>query len=263
MPETTKAFPKVMIEDREFSRVLLGHNPFLGYSYYSEARAAYYAEKFLDPARIEEVIAAALDAGVGGMMMSLEGPRAELIVTALQRACEARGRQIPVVVILGADFADHPEMLRKVNAQVGVLHGQITDALYRKSTGDFAPEFAEHMSRMRALGLVSGASSHNAGETVPAMARYDVAVVNTPVNKIGWRMCPCPEDALSALGRTDMTVIGMKPLAMARIPPAEAMEYALSRPEVDIVLAGAASPEEVQETFGAAHRALRDAVAVG
>jgi aryl-alcohol dehydrogenase-like predicted oxidoreductase len=59
------------------------------------------------------------------------------------------------------------------------------------------------------------------------------------------------------LGRAELAVVGMKPLAMGRIPPAEAMEYALSRPEVDIVLAGAASPEEAEETFGAARHALQ------
>jgi predicted aldo/keto reductase-like oxidoreductase len=109
---------------------------------------------------------------------------------------------------------------------------------------------------MRAIGLVPGASTHNAGETVPAMAGYDVAVVNTPVNRIGWRMCPCPEDALRALANTDKRVIGMKPLAMGRVTPVEGMEYALARPEVDIVLVGAASPEEARETFGAAQRVL-------
>jgi len=260
MADIAQPFPPVMIEDRAFSRVILGHNPFLGYSYYSEALSAYYAEKFSDPQRIEEVIRAGIGAGVRGMMLSLDSPRAELIVTALTRACQATGVQIPVIAILGAGFDQLRDVLRRVNAQVGVLHGQITDALYRKSTRDFAPEFAEHMARMRVMGLVPGASTHNAGETVPAMADYEVAVVNTPVNRIGWRMCPCPEDALRALVNTDKKVIAMKPLAMGRVPPAEGMEYALARPEVDIVLAGAASPEEARETFGAARRALQAAV---
>jgi hypothetical protein len=257
MANAAQPFPTVMIEDRAFSRVMLGHNPFLGYSYYSEALSAYYTEKFSDQGRIEEVIRAGIGAGIRGMMLSLDGPRPELIVAALTRACETTGVEIPTVVILGADFSELEDALRRVNAQAGVLHGQITDALYRKSTRNFAPEFAEHMARMRAMGLVPGASTHNAGETVPAMGAYDVVVVNTPVNKVGWRMCPCPEDALSALSNADMKVVAMKPLAMGRVPPAEGMEYALARPEVDIVLAGAASPEEAQETFGAARRALQ------
>jgi hypothetical protein len=46
MADAPQPFPTVMIEDRAFSRVILGHNPFLGYSYYSEALSAHYAEKF-------------------------------------------------------------------------------------------------------------------------------------------------------------------------------------------------------------------------
>jgi hypothetical protein len=254
--EATQTFPEIMIEGHAFSRVMLGHNPFLGYSYYSEALARLYADKFSDPAAIEAVIRAALEAGVRGMMLSLDSPRAETMVTALERACEAFGVHIPTIVILDGAFEQHRDLMRRANARVAVLHGQTTDALFRKRTRDFDPEFAACMSRMRDLGLVSGASTHNAGETVPAMAGYDVVVINTPVNKLGWRMCPCLEQALRALAGTDKVVIGMKPLAMGRIPPVEAVEYALSRPEVDIVLAGIAAPEEAEETFRAAARVV-------
>jgi hypothetical protein len=255
----TQRFPTVTIGDQAFSRVMLGHNPFLGYSYFSEATARYYHEKFADGAAIEAVIGAALEAGVRGMMLSLDSPRGESIVAALERAGEACGVRIPTIAILGADFEQLGDLIRRANVQAGVLHGQITDALFRKGTRDFAPEFDQYMVRMRAIGLIPGASTHNGGETVPAMAGRDVVVINTPVNKIGWRMCPCPEQVLSALARADQVVIAMKPLAMGRIPPAEGMEYALSRPEVDIVLAGAASPAEVEETFGAAARAVEAA----
>lgn len=257
MAEIEQTFPTVMVGEQAFSRVILGHNPFLGYSYFSDALAQYYAEKFSHVAAIEAVIRAALEAGVRGMMLSFDGPGGERIVSALERACQACGVQIPTIAILGGDFEQHHDKLRRANTKVGVLHGQITDTLFRRGPRDFAPEFADYMARMRALGLLPGASTHNGGETVPAMRGYDVAVVNTPVNKIGWRMCPCPEDVLGALARTDLVVVGMKPLAMGRIPPAEAVQYALSRPEVDIVLAGAASPEEAAETFGAARRALQ------
>ena len=256
MPEATPVLPIVPVQGIEFTRAILGHNPFLGYSYFSEALSQRYEQQFGEVAAIEAVIRAALEAGVRGMMLSFGGPRPELIVSALERACEAVGVQIPTIAILDGDFEQHRDLARRANTKVAVLHGQVTDALYRKRTGDFAPEFDAYLARFRDFGLLPGASTHNAGETVPAMAGHDVVVVNTPVNKVGWRMCPCPEDMLHALDRADLTVIGMKPLAMGRLPPAEAMEYALHRPEVDIVLAGAASPEEAKETFGAAARVL-------
>jgi hypothetical protein len=255
--EVLSSLPEVMIEDRVFTRAILGHNPFLGFSYYSRARAAEYEQRFSDPARIEEIISAALETGVRGMMMSFDHPRHELILSALEGACAASGVRIPTIAILSPGFERHAEELRKANAQVGLLHGQVTDTLFQRGSRDFAPAFAEHLARMRELGLVPGASTHNGGETVPAMAGYDVAVVNTPVNKLGWRMCPCPEEALAALASTEKSVIAMKPLAMGRIAPEEGMGYVLARPEVDLTVVGAASPQEAKETFAVARGAMR------
>jgi aryl-alcohol dehydrogenase-like predicted oxidoreductase len=84
------------------------------------------------------------------------------------------------------------------------------------------------------------------------MAGYDVVAINTPVNMIGWHMRPSREAVLAALAATDKVVVGMKPLAMARIPPEEGMAYTLARPEVDMVVVGLATPEEARETLGAA-----------
>ena len=257
MGAATQALPEVLVEGRSFSRVILGHNPFLGYSYYSQARAQGYERRFADQERISEVIRAALDAGARGMMLSFDHPRQELIVNALSQACEATGVHIPTFAILSPGFQQQAGLLKRANSRVGLLHGQVTDKLYRPETQDFAPEFADHMARMRDLGLVPGASTHNAGETVPAMAGHDVAVVNTPVNMLGWHMRLSGESALAAIAATDRVVVGMKPLAMARIPPEEGMTYTLGRPEVDLVVVGIATPEEARETFGAALKVIQ------
>jgi hypothetical protein len=244
---------EVLIEDRVFSRVVIGDNPFLGFSYYSQARNALYERKFSDAARIEEVISGELAAGARGMLTSIQcRPRRDLVLAALERACESCGIRIPTIAVLGADFEGEAKSLARANAQVGLLHGQLTDALFRKRTGDFPPEFDDLLARIRAMGLVPGVSTHNAGEVVPALAGHDAAVVNTPVNKIGWRMCPSPEHALAALAATERQVIAMKPLAMGRIAPKEGMEYVLGRPEVDMVVVGLASADEAAETIGVA-----------
>ena len=262
MAVAAQVFPEVLIEGRAFSRVILGHNPFLGYCYYSKARASEYEERFADQRRIAEVIRAALEAGARGMMLSLDHPRQEMIINALAEESEALGMQIPTFAILTPGFEQKTELLKRANAQVGLLHGQVTDKLYRPETRDFAPEFAEHMARMRDLGLAPGASTHNAGDTVPAMAGHDTVVINTPVNKVGWHMRPSRKAALAALAATDKVVVGMKPLAMARVPPDEGMAYTLGRPEVDLVVVGLATPEEAKETFGAALQAIQSKRAV-
>ncbi len=64
-------FPTFDIEGRKFTRLLLGHNPFLGGSYMSEARSRFYRETFCDPAAIERIIRKSIELGVRGMVTSL------------------------------------------------------------------------------------------------------------------------------------------------------------------------------------------------
>ncbi|MBI3919984.1 MAG: hypothetical protein HY318_01100 [Armatimonadetes bacterium] len=250
MEEECGVFPRFEVEDRVFSKVLLGHNPFLGFSYLSQARTKEYERRFSEAAAIEAIITRAIELGVRGMMLSTGGTKCEDVVTALEAACKGTGVTIPSFIIVGPDFQEHRALLERANCQVTLLHGQRTDALFIKAQSDFQPEFAALMEEARRAGFVPGMSTHNAGETVPAAEKYDVAVVNTPVNRITWRMCPCEEQVLEVLARTSKKVIAMKPLAMGRIPPREAMQYVLRRPEVDATVVGIATVEEAEETFG-------------
>lgn len=250
MLDNAVVFPPFEVEDRVFSRVLLGHNPFLGYSYLSQARSREYQRRFSEVGAIEAIITRAVELGVRGMMLSLGSPQCEAILTALKNACTGTGVTIPTIVIIGSDVEQQRADLERANCQVTLLHGQITDALFLKAQSDFKPEFAVVMEDVRKAGFVPGMSTHNAGETVPAAEKYDVAVVNTPVNRLTWRMCPCEEQVLDVLAATRKKVIAMKPLAMGRIPPREAMQYVLHRPEVDATVVGIATVEEAEETFG-------------
>jgi hypothetical protein len=52
----SSAFPTFDIEGRTFSKLILGHNPFLGGSYMSQARSRVYKETFTDPRAMECII---------------------------------------------------------------------------------------------------------------------------------------------------------------------------------------------------------------
>ena len=125
-----------------------------------------------------------------------------------------------------------------------------------RSEWTFKPEFAELLAAIRAAGFVPGMSSHNGGETVPIAEKFDVAVINTPINKIAWRMCPCVEQVLDVVRKSTKKIIGMKPLAMGRIAPQEGIEFTLGVPGVDGVCVGLATPAEARETFGIAAETL-------
>ena len=251
------AFPTFDIEGKTFSKLLLGHNPFLGYSYISQARARTYKERFADPEAIERIIVKSIEMGVRGMMASVNGAFEEPYKRALRGAADKTGVLLPTIMIVNRGFEEHLETYRELNCQVMLVHGQLTDALYIKAQNSMQPEFAEILQRIRGEGFVPAMSTHNGGETIPAADSFDAVAVNTPINKIMWRMCPCEEMVLKAIRSTGKKVIAMKPLAMGRIAPQEGMDYICRLPDVDGIVVGIGHEYEAEETFGAARDVLR------
>jgi hypothetical protein len=246
------SLPVFQVEDRTFTRLILGHNPFLGYSYLSGARSQEYKERFSSPEPIRDIILAAIAAGVRSMMISFN----ELIGEAIEQAQEQSGVELSNLVIVGPDVRDQADWLRRVGCQVCLVHGQNTDSFFRRAEHTFAPEFTQLLADIRDLGFVPGMSSHNGGETIPVAEDFDVAVINTPINKIAWRMCPCVEQVLGVVRGSSKKIIAMKPLAMGRIAPAEGMEYIASVPGVDGAVVGIGTAAEAKETFGLGAEAM-------
>ena len=249
-------FPTFDIEGRIFTKLLLGHNPFLGGSYMSQARSRVYKETFTDPRAMERIIVKSIEMGVRGMMASLSDGFTELFKKALLGAAEKTGELLPTIMIISRGFEAQVADYRDLNCQVMLVHGQITDALYVKAKNTMQPEFADMLKRIRDEGFVPAMSTHNAGETIPAAEAFDAAVINTPVNKIMWRMCPCEEMVLRAIQKTKKKVIAMKPLAMGRIAPQEGMGYVCRMPDVDGIVVGIGHEYEAEETFGTAREHL-------
>lgn len=249
-------FPTFDIEGRIFSKLLLGHNPFLGGSYMSQARSRVYKETFADPKAMEQIIIKSIDMGVRGMMASIGGDFTELFKRAILESASKTGILLPTIMIIDQGFKNHVKTYRELNCQVMLVHGQISDALYIKASQTMQVEFAELLKQIRNEGFVPAMSTHNAGEVLPAAESFDAVAVNTPINKITWRMCPCEEMVLSAIRNTKKKVIAMKPLAMGRIAPQEGMDYVCRLPDVDGIVVGIGHEYEAEETFIAAKNAL-------
>lgn len=250
------AMPAFQVEDRTFSKLILGHNPLLGYSYLSDARSKEYAERFKTFEPIRDIIVAALGLGVRSIMTSTGGEQTLVVAQAIEAAQEQTGIEMSNFVIIGADVADHADFLRRVRCQVCLVHGQTTDTLFHRAEWKFRPEFVELLATIHSMGFVPGMSSHNGGETVPAAEATEVAVINTPINKLAWRMCPCEEQVLSVVRGSTKQIIAMKPLAMGRLAPHDGMDYIASVAGVDAVVVGIATPAEAEETFGLALEAF-------
>ena len=249
-------FPAFDIEGRTFSKIILGHNPFLGGSYMSQARSRVYKEAFAEYKAIERIIIKSIDMGIRGMMASIGGNFTENIKKALLESANKTGILLPTIMIIDQGFVQHATIYRELNCQVMLVHGQITDALYIKAKQTMQSEFAELLKQIRNEGFVPAMSTHNAGEVLPASESFDAVAVNTPINKIMWRMCPCEEMVLNAIRNTKKKVIAMKPLAMGRIAPQEGMDYVCRVPDVDGIVVGIGHEYEAEETFTVAYDAL-------
>ena len=249
--------PTFEVEDCTFTKLILGHNPLLGYSYLSNARAKEYAERFRTFEPIRDIIVAALGMGVRSIMVSPGGEQCDRVAQAVEAAQAQTGIEMSNIVIVGPNIPDQLDFLKRVNCQVCLVHGQTTDSMFWRSEWTFKPEFAELLAEIRAAGFVPGMSSHNGGETIPLAEKFDVHVINTPINKIAWRMCPCVEQVLEVVRKSSRRTIGMKPLAMGRIAPQEGIEFALGVPGVDALCVGIATPAEAEETFGIAAEVLQ------
>jgi len=248
--------PTFQVEDCTFTKLILGHNPLLGYSYLSQARAREYAERFRTFEPIRDIILAALAMGVRSIMVSPGGEQCDRVAQAVEAAQEQAGIEMSNLVIVGPSIPDQLDYLKRVGCRVCLVHGQTTDSMFWRSEWTFRPEFPELLAQIRAAGFVPGMSSHNGGETIPLAEKFDVQIINTPINKIAWRMCPCVEQVLDVVRKSSRRIIAMKPLAMGRIAPQEGIEFALSVPGVDALCVGIATPAEAEETFGIATEVL-------
>jgi len=253
---SSATLPTFQVEDRTFTRMILGHNPLLGYSYMSQARSKEYEARFATVEPIRDVVLAAIETGVRSMMLSTGHERCDIIAQAIEAAQEQTGVELTNFVIINPDFRDHMDFLRRVNCQVCLVHGQDTDSFLHRAEWTFFPEFPELLTAIRAEGFVPGMSSHNGGETIGVAEKFDVAVINTPINKIAWRMCPCEEQVLGAVKASTKKIVAMKPLAMSRIAPEDGIQYISTVPGIDGVVVGIGTAAEAEETFGIATRVM-------
>ena len=174
-------FPTFDIEGREFSKLLIGHNPFLGGSYMSKARSRLYQETFGEAEALERILVKASEMGVRGMLASLADGFTERLRAAMFGAAEKTGVLLPTIMIVSKGFEAQFDTYRELNCQVMLVHGQWSDALYVKAENTMQPDFADALKRIRDGGFVPAYSTHNAGEVIPAAEAFDAAMVRSPL----------------------------------------------------------------------------------
>jgi len=250
-------FPTFKVEGVEIPMVLIGTNPFLGYSHFSQARSDYSRRIFKDVKAISDVIVKATELGVNGIYT----PADEKIADALKRVEQQTGIEMTVVGTTYYTFdlkkiEEEIALLKSMGARICLLHGNAVDDLLNPIKR-VIKNAEETLRLIREEGLVPGIACHDARAILYSDERgYDAQVYATPVNKIGFWMSP-EGLTLKVIRQTDKPVIALKPFASGRIPPEEGLEFTLSTPGVTAVAIGVANYEEVTQDFELAHKILR------
>jgi len=242
-------FPTFDVEDVSIPKVLIGINPFLGYSHFSEARTNFFKRIFKDAAAIADVIARSTELGVTGIYT----PADKRIGEALDLVREKTGIRMNVVGTTYRTFdlakmKDEIALLKSMGARICLLHGNMVDDLI-----DSVQRSISNVDRMlqmvRNEGLIPGIACHDARAILYADERgYDAKVYATPVNKIGFWMNP-EGLTLRIIRQTKKPVIALKPFASGRIEPEQGLEFTLSTTGVTAVAIGVANHEEVVQDF--------------
>jgi len=240
--------PTFRLENVEIPRILLGHNPFLGFSYLSNARAREYKERFSEVDSIVKVISKSVELGVPGIFISAEPKLTDNVIKAVRKASDTTGVDILVVSNI-TDIEGDMERLSGLNLKVAVLHGGLTDRLWSKEQR--FENLQEHLQLIRSYNVIPGIVSHSPGKHFPALIKkpYDIQVFVSPLNMLGWMVNPTPEGAIQAISSLDKPFVAIKPLAMGRISPKTALEWVLSKPYVSGCVIGASTVYELEEDY--------------
>ena len=253
-----EVFPTFEVEGVKLPRILIGINPFLGYSHFSEAKDRYFKRIFSSVEAISEIIVRATELGVTGIYT----PADEKIAKALVQVEQISGIKMTVVgtAYSTLDFEKirrEIELLDTMGARICLLHGNMVDHLLNHMKRTITD--AEKMLKLiRDNGMVPGIACHDSYAIVYADQQgYDTQLYATPVNKIGFWMNP-EGRTLRAIRETPKPIIALKPFASGRIQPQEGLEFTLTTPGVKTVAIGVASMEEVNQDFQLAKEILHE-----
>ena len=146
--------PMTRIGPHQVSRLVVGANPVLGFSYMGSLMGQVMQEYFtLD--NIHDLLVRCLDAGINTWQTSAH----EKIDATLERL-RGEGRDIQWIYLSGG--GEDPQALREIvrrNRPIAIVHhGGVSDRLFREGQIGKAHDF---LKRVQDLGVLAGLSAHN------------------------------------------------------------------------------------------------------
>jgi len=245
----------ISINEKSFSKVVLGTNPIYGRSHFSQARSAEYAARG-DDEYIKQIIATCLGFGVDAVGSSAN--------ERIQRILEEMRPQAPTPIhFIGNTRVDHTSPMKshqeKFNymlqhqADIVVIHSRFVD---RPRKTDEIGGLRRMIDKIHAAGLIAGISTHRISTVELCESQeYGIDVYLFPLNATGF-VYPgydgneTVDERIQLIQSTPKPFVLMKTMGAGRIPPQEGLQFALDHAkDSDIITLGLGSVEEAEESL--------------
>jgi len=140
------------------------------------------------------------------------------------------------------------KMFKGIRTPVIFLQNVITDLLLGLGMTAFLVEFSKYIEKK--YNAEAGFITMNMPHLVEVLNRAGIKnpIVCTSINKVGFRMSGGKEAYERVLHTKKVRVIAMQVLASGAIPAKEAIEYVCGLPNIESILFGASSKDNIHET---------------
>jgi len=248
--------PTARLGDLEVSRLIVGGNPFSWGSYFSKARAR-WAKEYLTVDRIVGVLEKCEEEGINTFL----GRGDDHIFGVLDEFERKNGRRMNWIAQTAPERGPHqerdprplntPNSIREIAQHDPIaifIHGDVTGALMHLEERKIE-HIEEWLELIRSYGVLAGVCSHNHEAIDICEERgYSPDFYMVTLNSLRYRCVGDPERISRSVKSTDKPVLAFKIMAMARVPPEEAIQLALGCvKDTDFLVLGMTIPEEVEE----------------
>jgi hypothetical protein len=145
------SLPKVRFGDAEISRLVIGTNPFTGWSHFNPLLDHFMAE-WNTPERVCQTLLQCQQNGINAHQCSTQGN-----TQSYMDVFRARGGKMQLIVV-DADKTRLEETVRSSGAGAVYHHGEVTDTLFRAGQMD---QVQEYTKKLRQTGVRVGIGAHN------------------------------------------------------------------------------------------------------
>ena len=243
-------FPKTNIGGIEISRLVIGSNPFGGFSHFSAARST-WLKRYFTLERIVEVLEACSARGLNAFVSGAVVKFGE----ALKMHQDRTGRKIHWICTPGGGGCDAGDTIEDeidwcASHDVDYIlpHPCWSDVRLLPEKNEIVG-FDDITKRVRDLGMIPGVSTHRPETVVVCDTRpYDVETYIQILNVAGFLMPVETDWCARVVQQAERPVLCIKPLAAGRVLPPTGIKWTFDncKPN-DAVACGFMSVEEVNE----------------